>query len=1034
MSATKYVAAPQTFLAFPLSFPYLIGTTYLSGTAMHLFASLLIAVLFAGASFAGRTTRATTPTFLPEQVSPILPETLAVEPVEIDVNYGFVSLEWVAARRNLNNLKLSGYLIYSGVSPAALGPTDFTASNYYTADPGAARYFAVKAVYQPYDPNFRRLRIADREDGVLLDFEEGEIELMPFDEDEDVQGDRWEVTSDESFPPSERSLRLFGNTWKKFAFERAILSDTTVWQISVMSVDGDTMAEVQAFGVGDGSERLIYSFYGTETVWVEEWMIANQEARRRERWETFRMRLGYDWKIRYGYLPSIDELYFINDNDNVNPAATIYFDELLDITLTIPPEPRPKARWFVDPTVEGPGVAIRFRANVENRDPGSLSLLWDYGDGKTGSGFEPLHFFRDNGFYRVGLDAVGAEGLIGRTSLLVEIGDIRLAQSVDLAFSGDVMLARRYEQQGGIIQRFGPEAVFSRIRHRTTAADIFVINLECPLTDEGTPHPTKGIGFRGSPANVAGLTYAGVDVANLANNHVSDYGARGLEETEQVLDAAGILHSGAGMNEYEAMKPAFKSVDGIRFGFLGFCNRTGRDNNYEPYLDAGFDKDGYLYLTADNIMQTVPSADEVCDYLIVSIHGGSEYALRPLALGNDDPAWSEEWPHYPPAEIDSATRELAHMAIDLGADLIIQHHPHVLQGFEVYNGVPIASSLGNFAFDQDFFETWPSALIWAKFTRDGLQSIEIEPVFVDNYYPTPAIGNLGAAILDRLSGYSTPLNATVYADYGRMRGVVSLHPESLHRREETPTAPVVFRYFQQGDYYRSAPVRIQPGSYIREVTGLLPDAFDENVQVRLGREILLVGNMELEGATIWNYNSNFEARDSQFVVAGRYSSKLWRNQGQVDGVTDLTQRIIARQGDPLTLAGWIRLNNGRDAALSARYYRYRYDNQPQNIIGADDAVEGRHQGTFDWKHVWQELSVPQGCEFLNVRWQLYGAEQGGANQMWTDEVKLIRWDAWQSLSDPVPVDYPNNYYYMQIETTRPVEEGTVRYRSVRLGE
>lgn len=816
-------------------------------------------------------------------------------------------------------------------------------------------------------------------------------------------------------------------------FDRQIVTDTTIWQISILSVDGDTSGELQAFGIGDGSEKLIYSFFGRETVWEESWMIANQEAREREEWQTFRLRIGYDWKIRYGYLPSIDELYFINDNDTTNPAATVYFDEIRDITADIPPEPRPKVRWIVDPTVETPGTAIRFHSSIENRDPADIFVRWDFGDGFTGSGWDPIHVFREEGRYRVGLEAVGNEGLIGRTSLLVESGNVRLARSVDLAFCGDIMLARRYEENGGIIQRLGPEAVFSRIRQRTTEADIFVVNLECPLTDEGTPHPTKDIYFRGRPANVAGLTYAGVDVASLANNHMSDYGSRGLEESIDVLDAAGILYNGAGLTEYEAMQPAFKTINGMRFGFLGYCNRTGRDYNARPYLDAGFDKDGYLWLTADNIMQTVPEAEALCDYLIVSIHGGTEYDLAPMAMGSRDPDWSSDWPIYPPAEIDSATRELSHMAIDLGADLIIQHHPHVLQGFEIYNGVPIASSLGNFAFDQNFFETWPSALIWANFTDDGLESVEIEPVFVDNYYPTPAVGAIGAAILDRLSGYSTPLNATVYADYGRMRGVISLQPENLSQFMAVCTTAVQFRDFGQGDYYRSAPVRIEQGGYIEEVTGLLPNALDENVQVRLGREILLVGNMELEGATIWNYNSNYEARDSQFVTGGRYSSKLWRNQGQQDGVTDLIQRIPTHGGgDLLTVTGWVRLNNGRDAGLGVRYYRYRYDNNQVNIFG-DEYVEGRQQGTFDWKYLWGELTVPDGCDFINVRWQLYGPLQGGSNQMWVDDVKVIRWDDWQSLSDPVPVDYPNDYYYLQVQTTRPVEEGAVRYRTVRIG-
>ncbi|MBM3329708.1 MAG: hypothetical protein FJY67_09610 [Calditrichaeota bacterium] len=960
------------------------------------------------------------------------PETLAVGHPRLTTDAGRWKLTWEAPPvvAGYDNVPFSHYLVYAGAVPA---PEELITSPFdpFTQLPETdqpARFFSVKAVYGPAASS-RHLRGAGRDPEAILDFEEGDLNLTSYSQAEDRQADRWELTDRQALPGSRRSLRLFGNTWKQLSQERIDLDSATVWQLGILATG--SAGELQGFGIGDGENELIYTFHGKETWWDQSWQIANQDSRARNRWNLWRLAVGYDWSIRFGYDGAITRFFFINDNDTTNPAGEVYFDNLLDITGDIPPVPEVKVRWRVDPSVEAEGTLVRFLSLIENRDPDGVTLEWDFGDGTMGRGWTPWHVFPD-GFWRVGITALGNEGFIGRKSLVVEAGEVRQRESILIGLAGDVMLARRYEEAGGIIDRLGPEAVFARIRHRTTAADMFSVNLECPLTDEGTPHPTKDITFRGRPENVAGLVYAGIDVATLANNHVSDYGDRGLEETTQVLDAAGIGWTGAGLNEYQSLQPVFRTVRGLRVGFLAYANRTGRDYNARPYLDAGFDKAGHAYFSADNIIRSVPDAAAQCDLLIIAVHAGSEYSEAPMGYDPTSPypTWSDERVVLE-ARVDSASRELSHLAIDLGAGLVVQAHPHVLQGFEVYNGVVIASSMGNFAFDQNFWETWPSAILWAEVDRSGVRAVEIEPVFVDNYLPTPAVGSLGAKILDRLANFSRDLNGLVLPDYQRLRARVVIDQSDLTRQSSAHETAGRMRWIASDGVWRSEPLRLDAGGFPAALEALLAEAMDAGWRVRVGRELLLVGGIEQEGAEVWNFNSQYEGRDSAVVRSGRWSAFLRRNAGQQDAVTDLIQRIPVRgPADHLTLCGWLKTDGARNASLQARWFRFRYDAQQQNIYG-DSLVEGRFSGDREWFYVWQDLALPQNAAFMSPRWQNYGPQEG-TGYLRVDDVELIRWEEWIDAPEGrLEFDIPSDLFYMQVETRRPIETVRARYRTVR---
>ena len=204
----------------------------------------------------------------------------------------------------------------------------------------------------------------------------------------------------------------------------------------------------------------------------------------------------------------------------------------------------------------------------------------------------------------------------------------------------------------------------------TKNADITYINLEAPLFAGCPVSPAESFTFCGDARFVNGLTFMGADVANLANNHLSNYGAEGITATDQLLQKNGILNSGLG-------PVAVIDVRGIKFGFIGF-NGVGRA------IDQTALKEG------------IARARQLADIVVVQFHWGKEYERQPMP----DPGV--------PTPDDPVN--IGHEAIDWGADIVIGNHPHWYQGVEVYKGKLITYAHGNFVFDQ----------MWSEETREGV--------------------------------------------------------------------------------------------------------------------------------------------------------------------------------------------------------------------------------------------------------------------------------------------------------------------------
>lgn len=230
-----------------------------------------------------------------------------------------------------------------------------------------------------------------------------------------------------------------------------------------------------------------------------------------------------------------------------------------------------------------------------------------------------------------------------------------------LLFVGDIMLARGVEYKIGKTSLDYP---LGDIKDFISKADLSIANFEGTIRDEPNQE-LDGFTFDTTPTIAAIVPAAGFDVVSLSNNHSDNHGATIVQYTRQTLSDIGVTPFGDPYASKDFV--AHKTINGINLAFIGF-HAFGED--------------------PESILSTIESEKAAGNFVIVFPHWGNEYQFTP----------------------SSAQTDAAHLFIDHGADAIIGAHPHVIQTYENYNGVPIVYSLGNFLFDQD----------WSIPTQQGL--------------------------------------------------------------------------------------------------------------------------------------------------------------------------------------------------------------------------------------------------------------------------------------------------------------------------
>jgi len=324
---------------------------------------------------------------------------------------------------------------------------------------------------------------------------------------------------------------------------------------------------------------------------------------------------------------------------------------------------------------------------------------------------------------------------------------------VRIAFVGDILLASSVEN---LMRREGFDYPYAKAKPYLLEPDLTVGNLENPITTRGTPAENKQYVFKGSPELLPSLREAGIDFVSLANNHTLDQGVEGLLDTIDHLNETGIAHAGAGRDDEEAFRPAVFDANGMSVAIFGFSRVVPEvswkaDKNH-PGVAETYD--------SRRAVAAIRRAGEEHDLVVVYAHWGEELSRKPRDI----------------------EKKLAREYIDAGADLVIGSHPHVLQGFEYYEGGWIAYSLGNFIFNvTKNKETRDTGVLNAVCAKGGGCELTFVPMrAIEPSRPEPLEGEERRAMFDLLERLSIGVEI---GEDGRLRPAAAA--EAAGEAEET---------------------------------------------------------------------------------------------------------------------------------------------------------------------------------------------------------------------------------------------------------
>jgi len=303
-----------------------------------------------------------------------------------------------------------------------------------------------------------------------------------------------------------------------------------------------------------------------------------------------------------------------------------------------------------------------------------------------------------------------------------------LAPVLTVAAGGDVLGDRKV---GTFMDANGGAAVFAGVKPYMEGADLAFVNLEGPISDQGHRNTRKQFTFRARPALLDGLVSAGINMVSLANNHSLDYGWGALSDCIARLDAAGVSHAGAGADAPGAAAPAMLQTPAGTVAFIAVSEITA------SFAAGSHPGTYYTSGSNDGLVANVSAAAQQADFVIVSLHWGKEY--------------------HP--EVTSHQVSLGHRLIDAGADLVLGHHPHVIEGMEVYKDRLIVYSMGDFVFDHYSRATGEAFVLQVTMPQDGPPWGTITPVYLTDSHGIPAVvtGSEANRILSRLTSLSAAL-------------------------------------------------------------------------------------------------------------------------------------------------------------------------------------------------------------------------------------------------------------------------------------
>jgi poly-gamma-glutamate synthesis protein (capsule biosynthesis protein) len=238
------------------------------------------------------------------------------------------------------------------------------------------------------------------------------------------------------------------------------------------------------------------------------------------------------------------------------------------------------------------------------------------------------------------------------------------------------------------------------------------------------------------PRFLRALTDAGIDIVTIANNHIFDFGEEGFFDTISYLDSIGVKHVGAGRNADEAYRPVVMKVRGRRVGFLAYYGGGEAPG-------AGTHRSGVARRELRRIVSAIAGLKQeaLADYIVVNLHWGTEKAKAP----------------------DEGQRAFARALVRAGADAVIGHHPHVLQGIERYHGGLIAYSLGNLIFGGNSRSSYRTGLLEIRLGT-GAPRYAFLPVGVDHWHARMLSGTDSLGVMTDVARLSSLFPESIFSN------------------------------------------------------------------------------------------------------------------------------------------------------------------------------------------------------------------------------------------------------------------------------
>ncbi len=308
--------------------------------------------------------------------------------------------------------------------------------------------------------------------------------------------------------------------------------------------------------------------------------------------------------------------------------------------------------------------------------------------------------------------------------------NVKIISSKDqstISFVGDVSLADNwfiapvYDERGGISGILG-----DKMLKIMTSSDVMIANSEFTVSSRGAEIPNKMYTFRAKKERLSIYDEMGVDMVTLANNHVYDYGADAFLDMLDAFNEFKIPHIGAGHNIEEAKKPFYFIINGYKFAFVSATRAekfilTPGATDTEPGVFRCYDPTDMINL----IKELRPNND----YVIPIIHFGRENSHS----------------------LEDEQVSSAKAYIDAGADMVVGHHAHTLQGIEIYNDKPIIYNLGNFLFNNETIDT---ALFQVLLNNDGTMEYYMIPALQSNSKTEVLEGDDKIRVINDINSYS----------------------------------------------------------------------------------------------------------------------------------------------------------------------------------------------------------------------------------------------------------------------------------------